>query len=152
MSPYFNQVVGSASKEMKPSGWVTGVMVIQALWMLALVALPIYLLILARSSGILNGPDAKEAAYGLRIGATVMTAPALFAVASSYGLWKRTLWGWWLALMTNTVILGILIYSMTDENTIDWDMVGMTLASAVMPTLLLLPVVRRFYWRVTESV
>lgn len=139
------------SKAVKRSGWVTGVVVIQALWMLALVALPIYLLFLARSSGILNGPEGKEAAHGLRIGAEVTAVPALFAIASWYGLWKETLWGWWVALFSNTLVFGVLIYGMADDNTIDWDMVGVTVVSAALPILLLLPVVRKFYWHVTES-
>lgn len=139
------------SKAVKRSGWVSGVVVIQALWMLALVALPIYLLFLARSSGILNGPEGKETANGLTIGAEVTAVPALFAIVSWYGLWKKTLWGWWVALFSNTLVFGVLIYAMTDENTIDWDMVGVTAVSAALPLLLLLPVVRKFYWHVTES-
>jgi hypothetical protein len=146
----FNRVIGTANHTPKRSGWVTGVVIVQALWMVALVALCIYLLILARSSGILNGPDGKEAAYGLRVGAAVMALPALFAMASSYGLWKRKLWGWWLALFSNTALLGILIYGMTDENTIDWEMAGATVVSAILPILLLLPVVRKSYWQAAE--
>jgi hypothetical protein len=139
------------SKAVKRSGWVSGVVVIQALWMLALVALPIYLLFLARSSGILHGAEGKETANGLRIGAEVTAVPALFAIVSWYGLWKKTLWGWWVALFSNTLVFGVLIYAMTDENTIDWDMVGVTAVSAALPILLLLPMVRKFYWHVTES-
>jgi uncharacterized membrane protein (DUF2068 family) len=79
-----------------------------------------------------------------------MALPALFAMASSYGLWKRKLWGWWLALFSNTALLGILIYGMTDENTIDWEMAGATVVSAILPILLLLPVVRKSYWQAAE--
>jgi hypothetical protein len=147
----FNHVVGIASKTMKRSGWVTGAVVIQVFWMLALVALPIYLLFLTRSSGILNVPDGKEAAHGLKVWAAVVAVPAVLAIASAYGLWKEKLWGWWIALVSNTVILGLFIYSMTDENTIAWDMVAVTLVSAGLPILLMLTVVRKFYWRVTES-
>jgi hypothetical protein len=146
-----NQLIRVAGDASKRSGWVTGVVVIQALWMVALVALPVYLLILARSSGILNGPDGKDAAHGLRVGAAVIASPALFATASSYGLWKGKLWGWWVALLSNTAILGILTYSMMDENTIDWEMAGVTAVSAVLPVLLLLPVVRKFYRQASES-
>ena len=121
-----DQVIRVAGNAIKRSGWVTGVVVIQALWMVALVSLPIYLLLLARSSGILNGPDGNDAAHGLRVGAVVIALPALFATLSCYGLWKRKLWGWWVALFSNTVMLGILIYSMADENTIDWEIVGVT--------------------------
>ena len=142
-----SQVIRVAGNAIKRSGWVTGAVVIQILWMVTLVALSIYLLILARSSGILNGPDGNDAARGLKIGAMVIALPAIFATVSTYGLWRGKLWGWWVALCGNTILSGILIYSMTDENTIDWDVVGLTLASAVLPILLLLPVVRKFYWQ-----
>jgi hypothetical protein len=137
--------------DMKRSGWITGIVVIQALWTLALIALPIYLLILTRSQGIVSGPAPKESIYGLKIGAAVMALPALFAIISTFGLWKEKLWGWWLALLSNAFVLMMLIYSMTDENTLDWDMFGLAVVSAVLPILLLLPVVRKFYWHAPES-
>src|SRR5215471_10938363 len=99
-----SQVIRVAGNAIKRSGWVTGAVVIQILWMVTLVALSIYLLILARSSGILNGPDGKDAAHGLRVGAAVIALPALFAALSSYGLWKGKLWGWWVALFSNTAM------------------------------------------------
>ena len=83
-----NQAIATAGLAFKRSGWVTGVLALQGLWTVVLAALPIYLLILARSPGILNGPDGNEAARGLRIGAAVIALPALFATVSSYGLWR----------------------------------------------------------------
>jgi hypothetical protein len=142
-----NPAAGTPSPAMKRSGWIVGVVVIQAMWMLLLVALASYLLVLARSSSIVNDPDGPDAAHGLRLGAAVIAVPAAFAIASCYGLWKRKLWGWWVGLLSNTALLGTLIYSMTDENTIDWDMVGVTTVAAVLPLLLLVPVVRKFYWQ-----
>ena len=141
------QVAVIANKTPTRSGWITGVIVVQALWTLALVALVVYLLILARSQRILSGPDAADAAHGLRIGAAVIAVPAVFAIVSTLGLWKEKLWGWWIALMCNTLILGAMIYSTIDENSLDWDMAGVTVVSAILPILLLLPVVRKFYWR-----
>lgn len=123
----------------------------QALWTLALIALPIYLLILTRSQSILSGPAPKESIYGLKVGAAVIAVPAVFAIVSTFGLWKKKLWGWWLALLSNAFVLVMLIYSMTDENTLDWDMFGVTVISAVLPILLLLPLVRNFYWHAPES-
>lgn len=138
-----------AATPIRRSGWVGGVIVIQGLWMLALVGLPVYLLVLARSSAIVHGPDAADAAHGIRIGAAVITVPAVFAVVSTFGLWKERLWGWWIALLSNTLILGAMIYSTLDENSIDWDMAAVTVVSAILPILLLLPVVRKFYWQVS---
>jgi hypothetical protein len=146
-----NQIIGIARQPRKCSGWIIGVVVFQAMWMLVLVALSLYLLVLARSSGIVNDPDGPDAAHGLRIGAVVIAVPAVFAIASSYGLWKGKLWGWWVGLLSNTAMLGTLIYSMMDENTIDWEMVGVTTVSAVLPLLLLVPFVRTFYWHGGES-
>jgi hypothetical protein len=91
---------------MKRSGWVTGFVVMQAVWTLALIALPVYLLFLARSPAILNGADGKDAAYGLKIGAAVVAVPALSAIVLSYGLWKEKLWGWWLGLLSNLFHFG----------------------------------------------
>ena len=92
-----------------------------------------------------------NAAHGIRIGAAVIALPAVLAIASSYGLWKEKLWGWWVALLSNTLMMGTLTYSIVDENTIDWDMVGVTAVSAVLPMLLLLPVVRKFYRAASDS-
>jgi len=36
------------------------------------------------------------------------------------------------------------------ENTIDWEMAGATVVSAILPILLLLPVVRKSYWQAAE--
>ena len=146
-----NQIIGIASQPRRRSGWIIAVVVIQAMWMLALVALSLYLLVLARSSDIVNDPDGPDAAHGLRIAAVVIAVPAVFAVASTYGLWRGKLWGWWVGLLSNAAMLGTLIYSMMDENTIDWDMVGVATVSAVLPLLLLVPLVRKFYWHGGES-
>jgi hypothetical protein len=146
-----NQINPIASQPRKRSAWILGVVVFQAMWMLVLVALALYLLVLARSPEVVNDPDGPDAAHGLRVGAVVIAVPAVFAIASSYGLWKGKLWGWWVGLLSNTALLGIFIYSMTDGNTIDWDMVGVTTVSAVLPLLLLVPLVRKFYWHGGES-
>src|SRR5215467_8671134 len=129
---------------MNRSGWITGAIVVQALWAVALVGLAVVLLILSRTSD-------PEAAAGLTIGATVLVVPALVAIASWYGLWKEALWGWWLALLTDFALVAMFIYSMVDDGlrNIDWDMAAITLTSAVVPVFLLIPAVRRFYWHAT---
>ena len=128
---------------MNRSGWITGAIVVQALWALALVGLAVFLLILARTAS-------PEVSAGLKTGAEVLGMPALLAIASWYGLWKETLWGWWLALVTDFGLLAIFIYSVVDDGwgNIDWEMVGITVISAIVPVALLIPVVRRFYWHV----
>ena len=122
----------------------------QALWTSLLIAFPVYLLSLTRSRDILSSPEARESVYGLKIAAAIFAVPALFGIVSTLGLWREKLWGWWLAVVSDAVTLALLIYSMIDDATIDWDMLALTIISAVLTILLLLPVVRKFYWRVSE--
>lgn len=131
---------------MKRPGWITGTIVVQALWAVVLVALTVFLLALARTT-------APEASSGLKIGAMVLIVPALLATLSWYGLWKKTLWGWWLALLTDIVMMAMFIYSTIDDGlkNIDWPMAGVTISSAIVPVFLLIPAVRRFYWRATKG-
>jgi len=129
---------------MNRPGWITVVIVVQALWVLALVGIAIFLLTLARTAS-------PGVSAGVKTGATVLIVLALFACASWYGLWKDTLWGWWFALLGNFALLAIFIYSVVDDGfgNIDWEMAGITMISAILPVLLLVPVVRKFYWRAT---
>ena len=138
---------------MKRSGWVTGTIVMQLLWALALMVLFVYLIVLAHTAAVRNGPGGAEAAWGLKIPALIMFFPALMAIISWYGLWKQKLWGWWLAILTNLAVTSIFSYSMIDDGWghVDWDFAGFAVASTVIPLLLLLPVVRKFYWRVTAT-
>lgn len=68
-------------------------------------------------------------------------------------MWKQTLCGPWLALLTDFALLAMFAYSMVDDSlgNIDWEMAGITVTSAIAPVLLLIPVVRRFYWHVTNT-
>jgi len=136
----------------KRSGWVTGTIVMQLLWALALIAIFVYLMVLAHISAR-NEPSAAEATSGLRIAALILFLPALMAIISWYGLWKQKLWGWWLAVLANLAVMSILVYSMIDDgwSYFDWDLAGLTLASTIIPILLLLPVVRKFYRRVAAT-
>ena|SRR5215471_8136076 len=63
---------------MKRSHWITGAIVLQALWALALVGLVVFLLVLARKAS-------PEVSAGLKTGSAVLGVPALFAIASWYG-------------------------------------------------------------------
>src|SRR5215472_3791168 len=131
---------------MNRSGWITGAIVVQALWALALTGLVVLLLVMALKAG----PDSSA---GLKTASEVLIVPALLAISSWYGLWKQTLWGWWLALLTDFALLAMFVYSMVDDGlaNIDWEMAGITVTSAIAPVLLLIPVVRRFYWQVTTT-
>ena len=135
----------------KDSAWVTGAIAMQFLWAFVLLALPAYLLLLTRSSAILSEQDATEAISGLKIAAAILVLPALVAAAAWIGLWKRKLWGWWLGLAGNFAIVGLLAFSMLDDGwrSPDWELAGLTAGAAVPLVFLLLPVVRKAYWRNT---
>lgn len=126
---------------MNRSAWITGVIVAQAVWASALMAIAVFLIILARTA-------APEVSSGLKIGAVTLAVPALLATVSWYGLWKETLWGWWLAFLTNFALMVMLVYSMVDDGLrdIDWDMAGITVTSMILPVLLLTPGVRRIFF------
>ena len=133
----------------RDSGWVTGAIVVQFLWACVLLALPTYLLLLTRSSAILSERDAGEAVSGLRIAAAILILPALAVSAAWIGLWKRKLWGWWMGLVGDLGIVGLLAFSMIDDGlrNPDWEMAGLTIAAVVPLVFLMLPSVRKSYWR-----
>ena len=134
----------------RDSGWVTGAIVMQFLWAFVLLALPAYLLLLTRSSAILSEQDAAEAISGLRIAAAILVLPAIAAAVAWFGLWKRKLWGWWVGLAGDLGIVAMLVYSLLDDglHNPDWEMGGLTITAVVPLAFLLLPAVRRSYWRV----
>lgn len=131
---------------MNRSVWITGVVVAQALWAFVLIAIAVILVILAPSA-------TSDVASGLKISAVTLATPALLASVSAYGLRKGMLWGWWLAFFTDFALLAVLVYSMVDDGirNIDWDMAAMTMSSAIVPVFLLIPVVRKFFWRSTSK-
>ena len=53
-------------------------------------------------------------------------------------------------MVTDTGLTALLIYSMVDDGlrNIDWDVAGITAASVVVLLVLVLPTVRRFYWKI----
>jgi hypothetical protein len=132
---------------MKRPALVATVTIVQFLLALLLAGTAAYILWLTRSPEILNGPDAADAVHGLKIGAAVLGAPALILLVATVGLWRSKLWGWWLALATDVVMLATFAYSTLDENTLETNEVAMTLSFAIFSVLLLLPKVRKFYWR-----
>jgi len=127
---------------MNRSVWITGVVVAQALWAFVLIVIAVMLVILARMA-------TSDVVSGLEIAAVTLAIPALLASVSWYGLWKGMFWGWWLAFFTDFALLAVLIYSMVDDGirNIDWDMAAITMSSAIVPVFLLIPVVRKFFWR-----
>lgn len=137
----------------KRSVWITGVVVLQLLYALALLLLPLYFLVLARTPETSSGPHAAETISGLRIGAAVLGGPALVALAAWFGLWKLKRWGWWLTIITDLGLFAAFAYSLVDDGwkNIDGAMVVLTVIAVLPVMCLLLPRVRGFYWRGSGS-
>jgi uncharacterized membrane protein (DUF2068 family) len=137
----------------KRSGWISGVVVLQLLYALMLLSLPVYLLVLTRASQIRNASDAAAEISGLKIAAAVLGGPALVALIAWIGLWKEKLWGWWLTILTDLGLVGVFVYSLIDDgwHNIDWTDVVLTVSAVVPVICLLLPQVRRLYWRGSVS-
>jgi len=131
---------------MKRPHLVVAVNIIHLLLALLLAGTSVYVLFLTRSPQTLQEPDAADTIQGLVIGAAVLGAPALFLTAALWGLWRNKHWGWWLALVTDVVIVATLGYSMIGQNSSDLTEPVWTLCFVVCAILLLLPTVRRFYW------
>jgi len=127
----------------KRSGWITGIVVLQFLYALMMLALAIYLI-----SETLDGPNAQASIAGLEIAAAVVGGPALVALVGCIGLWKEKLWGWWLTVVTDLGLVAVLVYSMMDDgwHNIDWDVLALSVITLVLVIYLLLPKVRRSYW------
>lgn len=60
---------------MNRSSWITGAIVVQALWAVTLMGLVVLLLMMAWTAG-------PEASAGLKTGAIVLVVPALLAIFS----------------------------------------------------------------------
>jgi len=136
---------------MKRPALVTFVNVVQTLLGLMLAGITIYLIVLTKSKETLAEPDAADAVRGLLIGALVIGIPAVITLIAVVGLWKGRLWGWVLSLATDVGMVAVLVYSMIDDNEIDAEMLVLTLGFVVPLVLLLLPVVRKFFWTSSQA-
>jgi hypothetical protein len=126
---------------------VIGVVTVHVLVTLSLIAIIFYLLWLTRSPEILEDKDSADAIHGLKIGATVLAIPVVFWLPGLYGMRKRKLWGWWLTLVTGLGMASVFVYSMIDDgwHSLNAEDAAITATFAVLPLLLLLPQVRKYY-------
>jgi len=131
---------------MKRSPLITILNVLQSFLGLVLAGLTVYLLALTRSRETLADPDAAETVHGLLIGAVVLGVPALITLIASWGLWKRRFWGWALSLATDVGVLAVFVYNVVGENDREGDEFALAASFVVPIVLLLLPVVRKFFW------
>jgi uncharacterized membrane protein (DUF2068 family) len=140
-----------AETKMKRSPLVTLVIVLSALLGVFLAGTTVYLVVLTRSREILAEPDAADTIHGLLIGAGVLAAPAAITLIAVFGLWKGRFWGWLLSLVTDVGMLGVLVYSIIDDNEVDGELIALTAGFLVPVVLLLLPAVRKFFRKATPG-
>ena len=121
---------------MNRSGWISFVIVVQLLYSLLLIAIPLYLLALGDGWGVIFA----SAALG---------GPGILALIGWSGLRKGKLWGWSVALFADLAMLGILLYSQISDgwHNLDWEMVGMTVLTGIISAAFFVPAVRRSYWQ-----
>ena len=131
---------------MKRSPLIAIVNVLQSCLGLVLAGLTVYLLALTRSRETLAEPDASETVHGLLIGAAVLGVPAVITLIAAWGLWKRRFWGWALSLATDVGVLAVFVYNIVGENDREGDEITLAAGFALPIVLLLLPVVRKFFW------
>ena len=126
---------------------VIGVVTVHMLVILGLIAIILYLLWLTRSPEILRDKDSADAIHGLKIGAIVLSIPVVIWLPGLDGMRKRQLWGWWLTLVTGLGMASIFVYSMIDDgwHSLNAEDAAITATFAVLPLLLLLPQVRKYY-------
>lgn len=121
---------------MKHSGWISLVVVVQLLYALLLILVPVYLLLMAYG-------------WGAVILSAVLGGPGIVALVGWFGLRKGKFWGWSIALFADVAMFGILIYCLMDYgwHNIDWEVVALTLLTAGVLAALLTPAVRAAYWQ-----
>jgi uncharacterized membrane protein (DUF2068 family) len=112
---------------------------------LLLTGLTMCILFLMLSFGTLKHANTAQAAYGLAIGAAMFGIPGVASLFASWGLWKRRLWGWWLALLSNVALCGLFGLGVVADGPyeIDWTVVALAAICAGLTIFLLLPPVRR---------
>ena len=131
---------------MKRPVLMTVIAILQSLLALPLAGTTVYLLWLAHSPEIQAESDAADAAHGIMIGAAVIAGPAIVLCIASWGLWTSKRWGWWMSVLINLGVVGILVYSTLDDNSVDWEQISIAACFAVLAILLLLPKARKFYY------
>jgi uncharacterized membrane protein (DUF2068 family) len=126
---------------------VTTVVIVHLLVTLGIMAIILYLLWLTRSPELLQESDAADPIHGLKIGAMVLAIPVTLLAPGIYGLWKRRVWGWWLAMVAGVGMASVFLYSAVDDGwrRLEADDAAVTGVFMILPLLLLLPGVRKYY-------
>lgn len=135
------------------SGWTKVLALLPFFYCVVLVVFSAYLLRLP-STFVLTSPDTIKDITGiLRITGAMLGGFALVALVASVGLWREKQWGWWLATVPNLGLAAIFGYVLVgggwrNANSPIVFLLGITVVPVVA---LLLPRVRKFYWRSHDS-
>ena len=136
---------------MKRVNWRIAALWAQAAWSVCF-AIAVFTLatLLIQSHG---KPDGADESMGLKIGLATVAPILLMLLASLYGLWKTTRWGWWSAVTLDFTLSLIFIYSIFDDgwDQPDLEMFVFTALSLVPPVLLLLPRVKSAYLKKPQA-
>ena len=133
-------------------GWVTGMIVAQFLCAVLFAGTCVFLFGLIYQQEISEAADRAAVIHGLKLSVGIVAAIALVVFIGAWGLLKSRLWGWWLALLIDIGLFGIFLYSMVDDGpaNIDWDVFAFTVIALALVLWLILPPVRRFYWKESD--
>ena len=133
---------------MKRPGWVTGVVVAQFLCGALLLGTCFFLADQIYRPEIKKETDRAVVIHGLKLAIGILAPVAVMVFVGAWGLLKGKLWGWWLVLLINFGLFGILVYSMVDDglSSVEWDVFTFAAAALLLAIWLLVPAVRRFCW------
>jgi uncharacterized membrane protein (DUF2068 family) len=132
----------------KRSIWVTVSLVLQGLWTLTLLGLA--------TDSLVFSVAHPENSRAPRASALVSALLGLLFGIGWYGLWRRKLWGWWLACICSWgfgarfvhVVLDVIIRN-------GWSVINRGLVVPVccliLPIWLVTPATRKIYWNPTKA-
>jgi hypothetical protein len=104
----------------------------------------LYLLWQSRTPQIQSSRDSSEIVKGLYIASSIIVAPGVLVLVSGLAMWKCKLWGWWLAIIADTCLMLVFVYSVINDGWrhADPDDIVFTVLSIIPVVLLALPAVR----------
>ncbi len=130
---------------------ITAITVLHLAYAALLAALTAYCMVLARHAATISKPDAGGAASGLVIGAVCLGVFAVLYAISAAGLWRVRRWGWVLALAVNALVPFFVLLDIFVDRDRDPDNWVPLVMFGVPILLLLLPAVRRPFFRAATA-
>jgi hypothetical protein len=135
----------SHGEDAKRSVWVTVSLVLQGLWTLALLGLAAYSLTFS-----VRYPRTARDSMAFALFSALQ---GLLVGIGWYGLWRRKLWGWWLACICSWALTARAVYVAVVEvgwSMISWGHLGFIAYLLILPICVVMPATIRFYWNKTN--